>query len=370
MLQYPVTNDSILLPPSSKELLEGTESTQSASEPLLAKRPGRAQQRPWSRRRTILTVTLLAIAAITISLIWVGVRGAMAANAAFTGGQAATELQAHMKNGDAGRARESVIIIQKEAREAAGLTSDPVWRALELVPFVGNNLVAIRSGFSSLEVVTSEALDPIVTLSSALDIDSLLNAGRAERLSFLTGAAPQIVEIDTALQEASSSIAGINATATIEPLATVFEGLRHELARYSGVTAGLAGLSKLVPPQISSETDATWSIQISSGAHREKTDLVFLTVVTGPGGFSVSEILPAESMTDDRIVGEPLSIPVESLTFLLSEAGPQFLPGLAGGNSFSEEELSELIAAGMSGDAMAQQTVGERTAGLLAKLVG
>ncbi|MET0843165.1 MAG: hypothetical protein ABWY23_04915 [Mycetocola sp.] len=366
-----MTYDSILLPPAQQETTQPAVDEKNGSQAPGPRHPAKPAASPLrGRARVVVTVILVTLAVLIAALVWVGVRGLMAANSAFTAGTAASELQQHLDDGDLGRARESVDLIQTEARQAATLTSDPVWRALEFIPTVGSNLTAIRTGVGSLETIAVDGLDPLVALSTSVEIPQLLTSSRVDRLSGLNAAEPSIAELDEAVRSAVAALDSVDDSSTIEPVAEAFSTLRTELHRYAAVTSGLSAISHLGSSQVAAEPDTVWTIVVSSGYPLETTAHAVITATTGANGFAISRVAGPD--TQGTADSSPLTISVESLSFLLTESGPQSLPATRGGDRLSAEELEALLVVDGSPEELtnAHALIGTHAAGLLTKLVG
>src|SRR5690349_2758599 len=100
--------------------------------------PGRA----FPRRRVLwLCIGVLGVLLVAASA-WIGVRAVLLRTELDAAVTHAKDLQAQLEASDVAAAESSAEKLAVRAQTAAGLTGDPVWRAAELVPFVGPNLTA------------------------------------------------------------------------------------------------------------------------------------------------------------------------------------------------------------------------------------
>ncbi len=114
---------------------------------------------------------------------WVGIRGILAKDELESAQELAGSLQESAVELDFADA-EQVAELADHARRAAELTSDPVWRLAEIVPYAGANLAAVRVVSAEMDRVVTEVLEPLMsaagfvaasgrTADGAIDIDAL-----------------------------------------------------------------------------------------------------------------------------------------------------------------------------------------------------
>ena len=112
-----VNDDAILLPPVQREV----EAPTSRNPRRKGSLQGSGEQGNDRRhRRSVVRRTVLVVAGIVVlSLVWVGVRGGMAANAVVAGASSAAKLGPLMYSGDVSGARDEVEAIQASAASGA-----------------------------------------------------------------------------------------------------------------------------------------------------------------------------------------------------------------------------------------------------------
>ena len=166
---------------------------------------------------------MLVVAGIVVlSLVWVGVRGGMAANAVVAGASSAAKLGPLMYSGDVSGARDEVEAIQASAAQARSLTSDPIWRTLELVPGLGSNLGTARGGIAALDVVGGRCPGAARRFGRFDGHDHHRGNDPGRRLASLASAGPYLAKIDTALSAALRKADTVDGSGSIPPLADGF----------------------------------------------------------------------------------------------------------------------------------------------------
>lgn len=320
---------------------------------------------------------MLVVAGIVVlSLVWVGVRGGMAANAVVAGASSAAKLGPLMYSGDVSGARDEVETIQASAAQAHSLTSDPIWRTLELVPGLGGNLGAARGGIAALDVVAADALEPLVDLTGSMDMTTIVGMTRVERLASLASAGPYLTKINTALSAALRKADTVDASGSIPPLADGFAQVHDSLTRYGAVAAGMRSLSKLVPSLVTPATPERWTIVVTAADSSDRSaphvPVAYLDASTASGQFAVDSLLPADGTftPDPAAVTAVLTVDITTVQFVKELFSSWAIPNIG---SLTADEVLEMGTTGRYGQAdaasTAKQAVGSLAAAVITKLV-
>jgi hypothetical protein len=169
-------------------------------------------------RTRVSKATLWASAALVVIVmfvvIWVAARALMAREELLGAVPLASKVGSQALSGE-GDVSESLSEIQERARTAAGLTSDPIWRATEFIPVLGNNLTAFREAASMVDQLATDALPPLGDLLGTLTLDTLSPSNGRFDLDAFVAAQPMIADALDALEEADVSAGEIDTTNTI-----------------------------------------------------------------------------------------------------------------------------------------------------------
>jgi hypothetical protein len=168
-----------------------------------------------SRGRTIVIWSIAAVLiVVTFVAVWVAVRALMARDELLGAVPLASRIGSQaLEGGDILPA--DLGELQDRASSAASLTSDPIWRAVEWVPLLGNNLTAFREAASMIDTLATNALPPLQELAGTFTIDSLSPAGGAFDLDSFVSAQPMIAETLSALESADARASSIDTQNTI-----------------------------------------------------------------------------------------------------------------------------------------------------------
>src|SRR6478752_6649734 len=200
------------------------EAGQAPPDPAEPPVPARRKSR---KRRPLATGVAVALVLVVAGLVgWIALRGYLARQELYAALPAAHGIQSAIVAGDLAKARASADELEKRASSAAALTSDPVWRAAELVPWAGPNLAAVRTAAAATERVASRVIQPLVGVAGSADPRRLaVTDGRVD-LTPLVAAQPAVAAAQAEFHSARSELATVDTSATIRPVGSAVERLR------------------------------------------------------------------------------------------------------------------------------------------------
>jgi hypothetical protein len=205
------------------------------------------------RRRRILWGTIAAVAVVlAASTAWVATRGLMAKNEL----EAAVPLASKIQGLVASQDTEAAVGLSRElaahAQDAAALTGDPVWRAYEVLPWVGDNLRGMRVLAAAADIVASGAVMPLAEASTSLDLARFAPVDGRIDLQPIIDLQEPVQDASTAFELADQMIAEerLGSAALIEPLARAREQLVGVLDETGSVVVALRNATQLVPAML------------------------------------------------------------------------------------------------------------------------
>lgn len=196
---------------------------------------------------------------------WVVVRGLMAREALTGALPLVRSLQTSVIEGDT-ELGPQVAEVQRRTAEARALTSDPVWRALEVLPWVGGNLSAFREAAAAVDDVAVDALPPLADLAGAVDPASLTPRDGAIDLEPIIAARPALATAADALQRAEARVVAINTDGTLPQLAAAVAELRTLLVDTSALVSGLDGAAQLLPGMLGADEPRSYLVMFLTNA--------------------------------------------------------------------------------------------------------
>ncbi|TFC32006.1 DUF4012 domain-containing protein [Cryobacterium sp. TMT2-18-3] len=102
--------------------------------------------------------------------------------------------------------------------KAVDQTHDPLWRAAEIVPFIGTNFTAVRRMAEAIDVVAQDAVAPIASVASGLSAASLKPVDGKINLGPIVELNTALATASTALDSAAVAVADIELDGTIEQI--------------------------------------------------------------------------------------------------------------------------------------------------------
>ena len=186
-----------------------------------------------------------------VALGWVGVRGAITADHLRSAKDSASDVVANIADPDAAAA--AIANVADDTAFAHALTSDPVWRVLELTPWLGPQLVAISTVADAANDVAAGALTPLADVSSTLSADAFRPSGGKVELDGFIAVQDAAAQSAATMTTADDALDGINSAALVAPLRAVVEEVATTLADTKSATEALANASVLLPAMLGAQ---------------------------------------------------------------------------------------------------------------------
>jgi hypothetical protein len=165
-------------------------------------------------RKVVMWAVAALVLVVLFVIVWVASRALMARDELLGAVPIASRIGSSALSGDGDISRD-LAELQQRAASAASLTSDPIWRASEWVPALGNNLTAFREAASMINQLSDEALPPLEQLAGTFNVSALSPAAGAFDLDTFVDAQPLIAEALKALEAADARAMTIDTENTI-----------------------------------------------------------------------------------------------------------------------------------------------------------
>lgn len=204
---------------------------------------GRPRRRPVIIALAAVVTVLLAVTA------WVAFRGLAARDQLVGALPLAEGIKTQVASGDGDIAAE-LEALQRRTQTARDLTSDPVWRAVEHVPWVGPNLRAFREAAATVDDVADDALPPLGDLAATITLASLTPVDGRIDLQPIRDAAPVLAEAATVLQSADARAASIETEGTVPQIRGAVEQLVALVDEAATIVSALDTAAELLPPML------------------------------------------------------------------------------------------------------------------------
>ncbi|WP_169514007.1 DUF4012 domain-containing protein [Agromyces subbeticus] len=201
------------------------------------------------------------------------------------------------------------------AASAAALTSDPIWRGAELVPFVGPNLEVMRVVAASVDLIARDAVVPLATGAGTMDLAAFAPTGGAVNLQPMLDMQPAIHDARVAFDGASTALeahAVANAP-IIAPLAEARDELTSMVVDAGAAVAGLDRAARLLPAMLGATGPRDTLLLFQNNAELRSTGGISgaLAVVHAEGG-AVSMTQQASSRDFPKYTPPVVQLPIET----------------------------------------------------------
>lgn len=200
---------------------------------------------------------LLIIALVGIA--WIGVRGLMA----YSHLQAArTGLVAVAQSADQSVDPAALSSVGEDLRAAHELTSDPLWRAAERLPWIGPQLAAVSAVSSAGADLSESTLAPVADLAASFSLDAFRPVNGQIDMAVLTGLRDTALAASAGLDSAVAELSAVDRSSLLRPIREQVDELEDQLDAAS--TLGEAAVA--LPSMLGADGPRTWLLLFQNNA--------------------------------------------------------------------------------------------------------
>lgn len=197
---------------------------------------------------------------------WVGIRGLLAKGELEAALPLASRIQEQILDGDAEGAAASVEALQGHASSARSLTSDVIWRGVEVVPLLGGNLRVVRELTEVVDELATEGVAPLADLSGRFDASDLRPVDGAIDVQPFADAAPLVSAASDAIAQAQARVHGVRRDDVVEVLRDATDELEASVDEVAAALDTLDGALQLIPSMLGSEGPRNYLVVIQNPA--------------------------------------------------------------------------------------------------------
>lgn len=276
------------------------------------------QSRSKARRRLVLKCTAgaLGVAALTgASAAWVAHRADEVKRDLTTVSDMVPKLKRELLAGDGSAAEATVRSMQQRTSSAKEATTDPLWKAAEVVPWIGANFTATAEVAVSADDVATHAALPLVTALDSLDWTTLSPSGGKIQLKPLHDASSGVVGASRTVELSYRRLASIDTAPLLPDVAKPITRAVEDLATLKDALAASADASRLLPSMLGADGTRNYLLLIQNSAETRATGGIpgALAILTADDG---KLTLGTQSSAGEIGVFDP-AIPVDSQQQLL-----------------------------------------------------
>ena len=224
-----------------------------------------AQPRSFRLAGAVLAWVLgIALIVSVVAMGWVVVRGAIAADFLRSAKDSASEVVANIADPDAAAA--SIQKVANDAAMAHALTSDPVWRIVQMTPWIGPQLAAVATVAEAADDVAANALAPLADVASTLSADAFRPSGGTVELSGFIAVQDAAAQSAEAMATADDRMDDINTAALVGPLRDIVDEVSVTFADTKSATEALANASVLLPAMLGADGPRNYLVLFQNNA--------------------------------------------------------------------------------------------------------
>jgi len=214
-------------------------------------------------RITAWTLGVVLILA-AVGAAWIGIR-AGAAYGHLRAAQQTAEGAAEALS-DPSAAAALVSSLSDDTRAARELTSDPVWRAAEGLPWVGPQLQAVAVVSAAIDDVASTSLTPLADVAAGFSVDALRPVdGRIDLAAFTSLQEPASTGAE-GLAAASDAVAGIDRAPLLGPVRDAVDEVSGTLETAAQTTDALSRAVTLLPAMLGADGPRDYLVVFQNNA--------------------------------------------------------------------------------------------------------
>lgn len=208
----------------------------------------------------LLGATLIAAVALTA---WVGVRGVLAYGHLQDAQAAASTARDSLA--DPATAADAVAALSEDTAAARALTSDPVWRFAEDVPWVGPQLAAVATVAAAVDDVAT-ALDPLSQVAATFDVAALRPQDGRIDLAPFTAIQDAATTGADGIAGAAASVSAIDRAPLLRPLRDAVDEVGGLLDETRTATGALTRAAALLPTMLGADGPRDYLVLFQNNA--------------------------------------------------------------------------------------------------------
>lgn len=190
-----------------------------------------------------------------------------------------TQLSSQLAAGDLGQARDTAGDLAAQGRVAHSHSRNLLWRGASAIPFVGDDVGAVRVVARVLDEMSSAYPDALTAYSTVSDRQLRSADGRIDvrRVSAL---APTLEPLARSLTRADDDLAEVVPGDLVPPLRRAMTKVQDQVGQASSLARGGATASRLIEPMLGADGPRTYLLVVQNNAEIRATGGL-------PGAFSL-----------------------------------------------------------------------------------
>ncbi len=217
---------------------------------------------------TVGVVVAWVLAALLVAAImattWVAVRGYLAYGHLRKVETTASVAKADIS--DPAKASAAITRLTHDTSAARSLTSDPIWRLAEGLPWVGPQLHAVSTLAAAVDDVAGKALRPLADVAASFKLNSLQPTGGAINLSAFTSIRAAAATGAMQIGEAAASVDAIKRRPLVAPLRDAVDQVSALFGETETAAEVLVRTTTLLPPMLGADGPRNYLVIFQNNA--------------------------------------------------------------------------------------------------------
>ncbi|MEP6560717.1 MAG: DUF4012 domain-containing protein [Nakamurella sp.] len=304
-------------PRPAEDAVPGRLALEEPSAPVKSSTAGGPDLRIGTRQRRLKIVLWSVIGAAVVVLaagVWVGWRTYQAYTHLQNASASVQQLQDQLtdiSNADPAATADTVASLQSETAAARDAVEDPLYRAATGLPYLGQNLDAIRLVTVNVDSLATNVMPSLVDVARNLQPAALEPKDGQIDLAPIQAISPLLQNADAAVNAARGELATIDQSALLGPLADAVQTVSTKLDNAADVTGPGARTARLLPQMLGSAGARNYLVVFQNPAEARATGGIFgsyAVLTADQGKITIANQASASRTLDD------LEAPLPDLT--------------------------------------------------------
>jgi hypothetical protein len=220
----------------------------------------RHRRRKRLSRRTVTTISVVAGVIVLLALAggWVGIR-ALNAKSDLTKAQTlVSTIKTQATKMDFAGLGTTSKQLSAATSSAVAQTHDPLWRAAEVLPFIGKDLSAVRQMAEAIDSVSVNTLAPVAKVASGLNVASLKPVNGKFNLAPIVALNSVLGPAATSLHSASTAVSDIDLNGTMGVVHSAGVKLAGMLTSADTMVADIRSITSIAPAMLGTSGPRTY----------------------------------------------------------------------------------------------------------------
>lgn len=207
------------------------------------------------RRRKILIGVLVIVAALAVfagAFVWSALHVKNELQQAVSSAQG---LQQTISEADTSKLEKQTTAFSDHVSKAYKQTSSPLWQVASVVPYVGNDISAVRTTVAAMENISSQALPQLVKVAENVDLNSIHVENGTIEISGLEASQQPLQIADDTIDKATREVKTVK-TPHIAQIADALKTAETYCEKLDSMVHSLNSIVQVLPSMLGTESHA------------------------------------------------------------------------------------------------------------------